>query len=119
MIDLEDGGVAVCGWWAIGGGVEACAEYDVLADAAGNCAGELIFGVAAAHDHVGANTFSDARLEDFGVFVNFGDVVADDWDGQGIVEDFGVVEELMSSAAKGHAECGAAWGEFFHEDLSI
>jgi len=107
VVDLEDaeGGVGV----AVGEGVEACSEEDVLGDAASYGVGELIFGVAAAGDEEGAEGEGEGLVELGGGAVDFGKVgFAEDGDGDGVVEDEGRgVIELVGGSAESYAESGS------------
>jgi hypothetical protein len=61
VVDLEDAeaGVGV----AVGEGVEACAEEDVLGDTVADGLGELVFGVAAAGYKEGAEGYGEGLVE--------------------------------------------------------
>jgi hypothetical protein len=117
MVDLEDveAGVGV----AVGEGVEACTEEDVLGDSVGDGLGERVFGVAAAGDHEGAEGDGVGTLFEVGVAAGcavelFG-VGAEDGDGDGVSEDEGMgVEELVRGSAQGHAESSTGWACVFH-----
>ena len=112
MVDLKDAeaGVGV----AVGEGVEAGAEQDVLGDSVGDGFGQLVFGVAAARDEEGAEGDGErasflARRWVGGAFDLRG-VGTEDGDGDGVVEDegWGVVE-LVGGAAESYAEGGTGW----------
>jgi hypothetical protein len=112
MIDLEDAERRV--GIAVGEGVEAGAEQDVLVDSAGDGLGEKVFGVAAAGDEEGAQ--ADGERARLAVWIaargalDLGGVRAEDGDGDGVVEHqrLGVVE-LVGGAAHGDTERGARW----------
>ena len=99
------------------GGVEAGAEDDVLANAVRVGRGELVFSEAAAGDHERAEVAGDRGVVAAGIGVKMLDGVAGDGDGDGIVEDLGVVEELVSCTKEGDAESGAAGARFLHRDI--
>ena len=121
MVDLEDAqlGVGV----AVGEGVQAGAQEDVLGDPVGDGFGELVFGVAAARDQEGAQADGEraglpARRR-VGRAFDLGGVVAEDRDGDGVVEDQGAgVVELVGGAAESYAEGGAGWAGL-HLNMSV
>ena len=110
VVDLEDAQVRV--GVAVGEGVEAGAEQDVLGDAARDGLGEQVFGVTAAGDEEGAQADGEgARLVRgiaAGSAFDLGGVRAEDGDGDGVVEDEGRgVVELVGGAAHGDTQGGA------------
>jgi len=109
-IDLEDveRGERV----AVGEGVESCAEDDVLGDAASDGEGELIFSEAAAGGHEATEVLGDGMAGALEIAcVAFGDEGKRD----GVVEDAGLLHELVSGTADGDAEGGSAGLAVFHE----
>ena len=117
VVDLEDTqhGVRV----AVGEGVQAGAEQHVLRNAACDCGGKEVFGVAAAGDEEGTQTDGVRALllvgGGFGCAAKLIGVGAEDGDCEGIVEDErGSVEDLVSSPAEGDAEGGARGARLFH-----
>jgi hypothetical protein len=91
---------------------EASAEDYILRDAAGDGLGKLIFSEAAAGGHEAAEVLSDGVAG----ALDIADVAAAD-EGQrdGVVEDAGILHELMGGSANGDAEGGAAGLAVFHE----
>ncbi len=121
VIHLEDAEVRVV--VAVGKGVEARAEEDVLGDGlirfAHDCLGEEVFGVAAAGDQKGAE--GDGEGAGFKGWIESGSagkffrMSAEDGDGDGVFEDEGAcIVELVGGSAKGHAKSGAGGARFLH-----
>ena len=112
MVDLED--VELGPGIAIGEGVESGAEEDVLADSAGDGAGEVIFGVAAAGDEVRSHGDREWPIMRGGAVkllgVGFSEKRNSDW----VVEDQGLVVKLVRGTAEGDAERGAGWDGLLH-----
>ena len=108
-VDLEDaeGGK----WVAIGEGVKACAENNILRDAVGYGVGKLIFSEAAARGHEAAEVLRDGVA---GAVEVAGVALGDEGQRDGIVEDSGLLHELMSGTADGDAQGGAAGLAVFH-----
>ena len=110
VVDLEDaeGGVGI----AVGEGIQAGAEQDVLGDSARDGLGEQVFRIAAARDQEGAEGDGEGpRLVGgvaAGCALQFRRVGAEDNGSDGVVEDerAGVVE-LVGGAAQGDLEGGA------------
>ena len=113
-IDFEDGelreGVAV------GEGIEAGPEDDVLENAGGNTFREAVFRIAAARGHEGAEVAADLVHGAFHVALKGG---ADETDGDGIVEYRRGVGKLVGGAANGDAQRGATGGSGLHVLLSL
>jgi hypothetical protein len=108
-VDLED--MERGEWVAVGKGVEASAEDDILRDALSDGVGELIFSEAATRGHKAAEILGDGvagSLEITGV------AVGDEGQRDGIVEDAGLLHELVSGTADGDAESGSAGLAGFH-----
>ncbi len=103
---------------AVGVGIEAGSEEDVLRDGMrlGERTGELIFGVAAARNEEGAKGQGEGFVEFRDGLVEFlGVLVAEDGDGDGVVEDAGWgVVDLVGGAAESYTERGAAWARLLH-----
>ena len=96
---------------AVGEGVEARAEDNILRGAASNGVGQLIFSEAAARSHKAAEVLSDGvagSLEIAGV------AGVDERQRDGVVEDAGLLHELVSCTADGDAQCGSAGLAVFH-----
>ena len=112
VVDLEDTQVGV--GIAVGEGVEAGAEQDVLGDSARYGAGEEVFGVAAAGDKKRPQGDGEwpgcARCA--AKFLAIG--VAENWNSDGILEDERLVVELVRGAAQGDTEGGAGWDSLLH-----
>ena len=87
---------------AIGEGVEAGAEDDVLRDAGGDGVGETIFDIAAARGHESPEI---ARHGVHGPLEIAFEAGAEQWHGNGIVEDRRMVGQLMGGAADGDPKC--------------
>ncbi len=111
VVDLED--VELRPGVAVGEGVETGAEKNVLADSVGDGAGEVVFGIAAAGDEMGAHRDREWPLAG-GSAELFGVGWAEYWDGDGIVEDDRPVVELVRGAAEGDTERGAGWDCLLH-----
>jgi len=93
VVDLEDPKMRVR--VAVGEGVEACTEQDVLNDALGYGLGKVVFGVAAAGDEKGAECHGKRPVGTRGCAMKFLSVgVAEDGDRDRVIEDkrLGVVE---------------------------
>ena len=101
---------------AVGEGVEAGSEEDVLGDSVCDGCCELVFGVAAAGDEEGAEGGGEGLVEFGGGFLEVGGVLgAEDGDGDGVFEDVGRgIVDLMGRSAQGYAEGGAGWAGFLH-----
>jgi len=85
-------------WVAIGEGVQAGTEDDVLGDACGDGGGEIVFGIAAAGDHVGA----EGAGSGVGVTDRIGEEFrAKDGNCDGVVEEDWPVQKLVSCATAG------------------
>ena len=114
MVDLEDS--EVCVWVAVGEGVEAGSEEDVLGDSVGDGCGQLVLGVAAARDEEGAECGGEGFVELGGGLVEVGgELGAEDGDGDGVFEDVGRgIVDLVGRSAKSYAEGGAGWAGFLH-----
>jgi IMP dehydrogenase len=112
VVDLEDAemepGVAV------GEGVEACAQDQVLAGALGYGLCEQVFSVAAAGDEKGAHGDGVRLLGAGDVGVDGPAGAAEDGQRDGVVEDQWIVIEAVCGAAQGDAERGAGWGGCLH-----
>ena len=108
-IDLEnvEGGE----WVAVGEGVEACAEEDVLGDAEGDGVGQLIFGEAAARSPEAAEVLGDGMA---GTVEVAGVALGNEGQRDRVVEDAGLLHELVRGTADGDAESGAAGLAVFH-----
>jgi hypothetical protein len=89
VVDFEDAEGWV--WIAVGEGVEAGAEEDILGDAAGDCLGEEVFGITAPGDQEGAQGDGEGAGFVLGIAAggafDFGGVRAEDGYGDGVVED--------------------------------
>ena len=114
VVDLEDAEVGV--GVAVGEGVEAGSEEDVLGDSVGDGCCELVLGVAAAGDDEGAEGGGEGLVELGGGLVEVGGVLgAEDGDGDGVFEDVGRgIVDLMGRSAESYAEGGAGWAGFLH-----
>jgi len=117
VVDLED--VELRPGIAIGEGVEAGAEEDVLSDSAGDGAGEVVFGVTAAGDEVCPHCDGKWPIDAGGSTVNLLDVgLSEKRNGDGIGEDERLVVELVRGAAESDAESGARWDCLLHRGSS-
>ena len=114
MVDLEDAEVGV--GVAVGEGVEAGSEEDVLGDSVCDGCCKQVLGVAAAGDDEGAKGGGEGLVEFGGGFLEVGGVLgAEDGDGDGVFEDVGRgIVDLMGRAAQSYAESGAGWAGFLH-----
>ena len=120
VVDLEDSQVSVR--VAIGEGVEAGSEEDVLGGAGGDGIDksvEIVFSVAAAGEEEGAQGDGKGFMKFIGGFGElFRVLLAEHGDGDGVFEDEGRrVVELMGGATKGDAEGGARWVGFQQVNL--
>ena len=117
VVDFEDAKVRVR--VAVGEGVEACTEEDVLGDSVCDSVGERVFGVAAARDEEGAEGDGEGLVESGGGAVDFGEVfAAEDGDGDRIVKDEWLrVVELMRRATQSDPKCGSGGASFFHSSV--
>jgi hypothetical protein len=97
---------------AVGEGVEACAEDDVLRYAASDCVGQLIFSEAAARGHEAAEVLRNGVA---GALEIAGVAVGDEGQRDGVVEDAGLFHELVRGTANGDAEGGSAGLAVFHD----
>ncbi len=111
MVDLED--VKPRPGIAIGEGIESGAEQDVLLDSIGDGAGEIIFGVAAAGDEMGAHGDREWPFA-WGTAEFLGVGWTEDRDGDRVREDQGLVVKLVSGATQSDAERGAGWECLLH-----
>ncbi len=98
-------------WIAIGEGVKARAENDVLRDTLRHSLGETVFRIAAAHGHKG--TKGACEWLHFLLAIVF-KACAEKRDSDWIVENRRLVEDLMDGAAAGHAECSLACATSLH-----
>src|ERR1700733_4428751 len=106
MVDFEDAQLWVR--IAVGEGVEACSQENVLGDALGDRARQRVLGIAAAGDEKGAERNGKRAVRTSGRAAQlFGVGLAKDGNRDGVVENQrrGVVE-LVSGATQGYAECG-------------
>jgi hypothetical protein len=102
MVNFKDANVRVR--VAIGEGVEACSEENVLSDPPGDGVGEHVFGVTASGDEEGAERRRE-RLLQFGCgFLKLGKVLlAENGDRNWVIEDEGLsVVELMRGSAQSY-----------------
>ena len=106
---------------AVREGVEPGSQQNILLDALGCGAGEAVFGVAAAGDEKGAQRYGEGAVGPHRSSAQFFGVgLAEDGDGDGVVEDQRLrVVDLVCGAAKGDAEGGAGWAGRLHGLLSI
>ena len=107
MIDLKDAKLRVR--ISVGKGVEACSEKNVLGHAFAGCAGEVVFRIAAAGDEKSAESRRKPSIGMGGGAAKFFGVgVAEDGNGDGVVEDEGRrIVELMRGTAQGYAKCSS------------
>src|SRR5207244_1294216 len=103
---------------AVGEGVEARTEENILRDALGDGPGERVFRVAAARDEERAKGDGERAVRTGGstakLFVKGG---TEDRNGDGVVEDERpCVVKLVRSAAQGYAEGGSRWVGVLHEE---
>ena len=110
VVDLKD----VERWErvAVGEGVEAGAEDNVLRDAASDCDGELIFREAAAGSHEAAEVLGDGVA---GALEIAGVAFGDEWQCDGVVENAWALHQLVCGTADGDAQGGSAGLAVFHE----
>jgi len=114
VVDLKDAKVRVR--VAVGEGVEACTEENVLRDSLGDGGGEQVFGVSAAGDKKSAKPDREGLLQFGDGLVNFGKELLTEYrDGDGVVEDEGWrVVELMRGAAHSDTESGSGREALLH-----
>ena len=86
---------------AVGEGVEACAEDDVLGNSVGDGGGEGVLGISAAGYEEGAEGGREGFMQaGSGLAEVFGVLAAEDGDGYGVDEhEGGRVEDLVRSTA--------------------
>jgi transporter family protein len=72
----------------------------------------MVFGIAAARGHEGAEIAAHFVLGALHIIGVFG---ADEADGDGVVENRRVIDQLMCGAADGDAESGSAGAAFLHD----
>jgi hypothetical protein len=103
VIDLKHVKAGV--WVAMGKGVEARTEKNVLPDSLMNCIGEFVFGVAVAGDEPGAHREGGPIVDGSGGFLQQRTIdFAQNGDGDGIVEYKRMrVVDLMRCPADGNA----------------
>jgi hypothetical protein len=119
VVDFEDvqAGVGI----AVGEGVEASSEQDILRDTVGYGLREIVFGVAAARNEESAKRHGK-RLVQFGSgAVNFGKIyLAENGNGDRVIEDERRrVIELVRGSAQGYAECSSGRTGWLHAFLSV
>ncbi len=96
--------------------VEARTEEDILCDTVVNGADKRIFGVAAACDEEGAETYRERTVRTrWSAAQLFCVGIAEDGNGDGVVEDerWRIVE-LVSGSTQGHAKSGFGGARLFH-----
>ena len=115
MIDLEHAQAAMR--IAIREGVESRAEDNVLTDTTRDRTREFVLGVTAARCHESAESAGEGVVL-FGIgteiVCGFG---TDDPQGERVVENFWIVQQLVRGAANRHAMCGLAEFTFLHSQL--
>ena len=96
---------------AIGKRIETGAEHDILRDALFHGFSELVFGKPAASGHKRTEGSGD-RVR-FAIAVD-GEFATEQMHRNRIVENAGMIEYLVNSAAMGHAKCGSAGASCLH-----
>src|SRR5262249_19101924 len=94
--------------------IEACAQHDILVNTLRHRYRKLILRVAASHDNKRAEGAGKTSLPLRTSFQAFGRAVIEYTQRQWIVENFGIVEQLVSRAADGDVVRGAAELTFLH-----
>lgn len=108
-VDLEDAERRE--WIAVGEGVEARAEHDVLPDALFDGVGQLIFSEAAARGHEATEILGDRVA---GALEIPGIALGDKGQRDGVVQDARLLHELVSGTSDGDAQGGSAGLAVFH-----
>src|SRR5271155_1063530 len=110
MIHLENTQIGSACNSAIGRGVEPSAENQILFRAARQSFGQFVFGVAASRHKKSTQVSSESILMLRCISTHVIGGIAKYAQRERIVEHFGIIQKLMSGAAKGNAHRRAAGG---------